>query len=87
MNIESKAAVGLLIFFGIIILITMLHSKHFFKCIFLSALSGIAALFAVNLLAGFTDFEVAVNPVTLGISALGGTPAVIMLLVSRIFLI
>lgn len=86
MNIESKAVFGLLICFGIIILIVMLNSKHFFKCIILSALSGIAALFAVNMLSGFTGFELSVNPITLAMSAIGGTPGVIMMLISRIFL-
>lgn len=87
MNIESKSVFGLLVCFGIIILISMIRSKHFFSCLLLSCLSGVAALFAVNLLSAVTGFELAVNPVTLAVSAVGGTPGVVLLLVSRIFLL
>lgn len=87
MNFESNWVIALLILFAIIILIIMLRSKHFFRCIILSALSGIACLFAVNILSGLTDFTLAVNPVTLGISGIFGVPGVIFLLISRINLI
>ena len=81
MNIECKFVIALLILFAIIILITMLRSKHFLKCIILSALSGTACLFAVNILSGVTGFTLAVNPVTLSVSGIFGVPGVIMLLI------
>lgn len=87
MQIQSTTVFGLLICFSIIILIAMLRSKHFFKCIILSAFSGIACLFAVNALSSITGFSLAVNYPTLAISAIGGTPGVILLLLSRVIVI
>lgn len=87
MNIENKTFFGLLIVSMLIILIVMIRSKHFFRCAALSCLSGVAALFAVNLLCEITGFEIAVNPFTLGFSAVMGSPGVILLLVSRVFLL
>lgn len=86
MDIQSKSIFGLLICSGIIILIIMFRSKHFVRSFILSAVQGIAALFAVNLLSAATGFDLAVNPITLGISAVGGTAGVVMLLLSRIFI-
>ena len=83
MEIQSKLTFGLLIVSGIIILFVMLRSKHFIRSLILSALQGVAALFAVNLFSAVTGFELAVNPVTLSVSALGGMSGVILLLISR----
>ncbi|MGN1417863.1 MAG: pro-sigmaK processing inhibitor BofA family protein [Acutalibacteraceae bacterium] len=87
MFFECKTIVGLCLCFLIIILIVMLRSKHFFRCLLLSAFTGVASLFAVNLLSAVTGFSLAINPVTIGISSVGGVPAVIMLLFSRLCLI
>lgn len=86
MDIQSKSIFGLLICSGFIILLIMLRSKHFVRSFILSSLQGVAVLFAVNLLSSVTGFELAVNPITLGISALGGTAGVIMLLMGRLWL-
>ncbi len=83
MDIQSTTVFGLLVCSGIIILIVMLKSKHFIKAFLLSAVQGAAALFAVNLISAATGFEIAVNPITLSISALGGTAGVIMLLAAN----
>ena len=45
----------------------------------LSALTGIAALYAADLICGFFNCGLAVNVFTLGVSALGGIPGVILL--------
>lgn len=87
MNVNNKTVFGIIILSLIIILIIMIRSKHFFKCFTLSSVSGIAALFAVNLLKEITGFEIGVNPVTLCFSAIGGSPAVILMLISRVFLL
>ncbi|MCM1364128.1 MAG: pro-sigmaK processing inhibitor BofA family protein [Faecalibacterium sp.] len=87
MDIQSKSIFGLLVCSGFIILLVMLKSKHFVRSLVLSALQGIAALFAVNLLSAVTSVELAVNPITFGISALGGTAGVIMMLVCNTFIL
>ena len=69
-----------LIFSGIVILITMLRTKRFFTMLFLTALQGLAAFFAVNFVGGFFGVHLAMNWGHLGISALGGVPGVILLL-------
>ena len=45
----------------------------------LSALSGIAALFAADLIGGFFSFHLPINVFTGVLSALGGLPGVILL--------
>lgn len=87
MVFQSKAVAGLCICFSIIILIVMIRSKRFFSSLFLSALSGCAALFGLNLMSEFLGFSLSLNPVTLAISCVGGIPGVVMLLVSRLFLV
>lgn len=69
-----------LIFSGVVILITMLRTKRFFTMLFLTALQGLAAFFAVNFVGGFFGVHLAMNWGHLGISALGGMPGVILLL-------
>ena len=73
--------------FSLITLLVMIKSKHFFKALILSAAQGIAALFAVNLLSAATGVSLAVNPITLALSAVGSLPAVIAMLVSRLFIV
>lgn len=68
---------------AVIIITVFIKSKHFFKSLFLSSLSGIGALFAVNVLSEMTGISIGINYITLLISALGGIPSVIALLVSR----
>ena len=47
---------------------------------FLSSLLGIGALFAADLIMGFTHLNLPINYVSLGCAALGGIPGVILLL-------
>ena len=66
----------------IIILTVSFESKHFFKSIFLSAFSGLGGLFAVHVLSWFTPLSLPVNLFTALVSAVGGIPGVIGLLVT-----
>lgn len=70
----------------IIIFAVYIKSKSFFKAFFLTALQGICALFAVNLIGKFIDVHIPVNFWTLGISSVGGVSGVIMMLLCDIFL-
>lgn len=66
----------------IIILIASFKSKHFFKSVFLTAVSGLSGLSAVYVLSWFTELSLPVNLFTASVSALGGIPAVIALLIT-----
>ncbi len=68
------------------ILISMIRSKHFFKALILTALHGVAAICAVNVLGLFTGVSVNLNQYTVGASLICGTPGVIgLLLIDTIF--
>lgn len=82
--LESKGFAVLLIVSGVILLLVMVKSRHFFKALFLSVLQGVSALFAVNLLTAFTGVALSVNAITLAISAVAGIPGVILLLAGRL---
>ncbi len=59
--------------------VTLIKSGHFIKYLILSAISGIGALFAVNLLTSLTGVSIALNYITLCISAVFGISGVIAL--------
>lgn len=67
---------------GFIIFISMLRTKRFFSALILTALQGITALVAANVIGSFIDLHLSLNPHTIILSAVGGTPAVIMLLIA-----
>ena len=58
---------------------TLIKSGHFIRYLILSAISGIGALFAVNLLTSLTGVSIALNYITLCISAIFGISGVIAL--------
>lgn len=64
---------------AVIVLISLLKSGHFIRYLILSAISGIGALFAVNLLTSITGVSIALNYITLSVSALFGISGVIAL--------
>ncbi len=72
-----------LAFGGAVILLSMLRTKHFLAALFLTAVQGIAALFAANFAGGFFGVHIPLNWLSIGISSVGGTPAVIMLLLMQ----
>ena len=59
--------------------ITLIKSGHFLRYLILSAISGIGALFTVNLLTSFTGVSIALNYITLAVSSLFGISGVIAL--------
>lgn len=59
--------------------VCLIKSGHFIRYLFLSAVSGIGALFAVNLLTSVTGVSIALNYITLGVSAVFGISGVIAL--------
>lgn len=61
------------------VIVCLLKSGHFIRYLFLSAVSGIGALFAVNLLTGITGVSIALNYITLAISSVFGISGVIAL--------
>ncbi len=63
------------------ILVSAYKTKRFFSCVFLSALQGIIAIFAVNAAGLVTDISLPLNGYTIASSIIGGTPAVIGLLI------
>ncbi len=64
------------------ILLSMLRSRRLLRCLLLTAFSGIAALYAVNALGLLAGISVPVNGLSLGVSAVGGAPGVIALLLA-----
>ncbi len=68
------------LFAGLIVLAVSYKTGHFIRSVLLSAVSGIGALFAVNLLAYLTSVSIAVNYITLAVSGIFGIPGVIALL-------
>ena len=84
-----SANVFLGIFFSIyliVIFISYIKSKRFFTALFLTAMQGICALFAVNFIGKFIDVHIPVNYYTIGISSIGGVSGVILMLLCDIFL-
>ncbi len=59
-------------------------SGHFFKSLFLSAVSGIGGLCFVNIIAPLTGVSLGANPFTLTFSALSGLSGVIAMLFARL---
>ena len=64
-----------------VVLVTLIKSGHLVRYLILSAISGIGALFAVNLLTYLTGVSIALNYITLAVSALFGISGVIALVV------
>ena len=75
-----------LIISAVIMMTVFVKSHHFFRCLFLSSLSGIGSLFAVNVLSQMTGIIIGINEITLTVSALGGIPSVIAMLAARYLL-
>ncbi|MBQ1243306.1 MAG: pro-sigmaK processing inhibitor BofA family protein [Clostridia bacterium] len=86
MSIGSYIIFAFLILSGIIILAVTLRNEKPFKNIFLSLFSGIGSLFAVNIASAITAVSLPVNTLTLSVSAVGGIPGVVLLLISDVLL-
>lgn len=81
------AVYGLFAVAGLAIIISMLKSKKFFAALIMTALQGVIAIFAANFAGSFFGVHICVNPQTLTLSALGGIPAVVFLLVMETFFV
>ena len=68
-----------LAFGAVIVLLILIKSGHFIRYLLLSAISGIGALFAVNLLTSVTGVSIALNYITLAVSGIFGISGVIAL--------
>ncbi len=62
---------------ALIVLAAMKKSGHFFCALFLSAIEGIAALFAVNAAGTFTGVTLCVNRLTLASGIIFGVPGIV----------
>ena len=71
---------------GLLIIISMLRSKRFFSALILTAIEGIAALFAIDWIGSFIGVNLPVNGYTAALCALGGIPGVIFLLIADVIL-
>ena len=68
----------------VIVIASAIKTKRFFSCTVLSGLQGIAAMFAVNALGLVTGLHISLNGYTIMASVIGGTPAVIGMIVTEI---
>ena len=75
----------LLSVYALILLVMCYKSGRMLKTLLLSAVSGLAAMTAVNLLSHFTGVNIAVNLYTTLSSAVFGIPGVLGLLTIRMF--
>ena len=73
------------VFCALIVLSSMKKSGRFFASLFLSALEGTAALFAVNAAGTFTGVTLSVNWLTLSTGAVFGVPGVAAHLILQLF--
>lgn len=71
-----------LVISALIILISMLRTKHFVKSLFLSTFQGLTALFAINLIGDIISIHIPFNWFSATVGAVGGLPGVIFLLVN-----
>ena len=71
---------------GLAALTAARRSGRFFLCVFLTALQGVAALFAVNVLASFLHIHLNVNALSLALSGVFGTAGVILMLLVNTFI-
>ena len=70
----------------VVIFIAYFKSKRFFTALLFTALQGVCAIFAVNLIGKYITVHIPVNAWTLSISSIGGITGVIMLLLCDIFM-
>ena len=79
--------IGALAVCALTVLIYMKKSGRFIKSLLVSAVQGFAALLAVNAAGTMTGVTLPLNAMTLGSSAVFGTPGVIMNLIAQIILL
>lgn len=78
-NINMKNTLLILFFvFGAVIILYSVK-KLKFRYVLLSALSGLAALFAADFVCSFFYMNIPINTFSMSVSAIGGIPGVILL--------
>ncbi len=77
----SDLLLYMLIFAGIVLLVVYMKTRRPVSSIVLTALQGVGAFFAVNLVGTLIGVHLNLNPFSALVSLLGGTPGVIFLLV------
>lgn len=73
-------------FYIVVIVIAFIKSKRFFTVFLLTALQGVSALFAVNLIGQYIMIHIPVNAWSLGVSSVGGVSGVIMMVLCDTFI-
>jgi inhibitor of the pro-sigma K processing machinery len=85
---SAKIFLASLFFMYLIILCFAYYkSKKFFYYLFITALQGICALFAINFIGSFIEIKIPINVISIFISSFNGISGIIMLLLIEIFLI
>ena len=83
---SGNILIGVLVVCGLILLLVYGKEKRLLTGIFLTAVQGICAFFAVNLIGSLCHVHVNLNPFSLAVSAFGGTPGVVFLLLMQTLL-
>lgn len=86
MNSGKLLLIILLVVYVLVISIFNIKSKKPLIAMLFTALQGICALFAVNLVGEYIAVHIPVNAYTLGVGAVGGIPSIIMILLCDIFM-
>ena len=76
----------LLVVFALIIFTVSLKTGKPVRSLLLSALSGDGSLFAINIVSSLTGVSLSVNTATLLVSAIGGIPGTVFLLLCDVIL-
>jgi pro-sigmaK processing inhibitor BofA len=85
---SAKVFLGIIFtIYFLFIFISMIKSKRFFTVLFLTALQGVCALFAVNLIGQYISIHIPVSGWTIGVSSVGGVSGVIMMLLCDGFIV
>ncbi len=82
----AKYLIGFAAFACFICLIKMIKSRHFFKGLLVSVLSGAGSLIAVNLLTSVTGVSIGINPFSVAFCSLTGAGGTVALLISRLLI-
>ena len=69
---------------GVVAILIAMGKCGFFRCLLFSVLSGVGALFALHFTSLLTGLAVPVTWYSIGVSAFGGIPSVLAMLVIKL---
>lgn len=72
---------------ALVIIFAMIKTHHVVKALLFSAIHGLAALFAVNLIGNFIGVHIPINFFSLAVLAAGGVHGAVFLLISEILVL